>query len=110
MTAWSASCADRGDDTLTGGAGNDTLFGGARADTFIFDATQAGTDHVVGLEAWDQAVIENAPWSDISEIMAMLVQEGHDVVLDLGAAQRSGKIVFDNTYLHEIRSDLFLLE
>lgn len=94
------------DDTLTGGAGDDTLFGGAWADTFIFNATEPGTDHVVGLEAWDTLVIGDAPWASAGQALAALVQDGRDVVLDLGG----GLVVFEDTDLGQFSAGMFLLQ
>ncbi len=93
-----------GDDTLQGGAGSDTLFGGALSDTFVFDGDDAGTDHVVGLEAWDYVQLENAPYADGAEVLTALTQQGSDVVLDLGA----GRLVFANTELDDLNADMFL--
>lgn len=93
------------DDTLDGGPGDDLLFGGAGADLFIFDATEAGTDQLVGIEAWDTIRIDNAPWSDPADLIAALEQRGDDVVLDMGDAV----LVFADTAVTQLQEEMFLL-
>jgi Ca2+-binding RTX toxin-like protein len=92
------------DDVLDGGAGNDVLTGGLFADTFVFRAGEAGTDRVLGFEAWDQVAFQGFGFGDAAAVRAAMVQAGSDVVFDRGGL----RVIFENTRLDLFSDDVFL--
>jgi len=91
-------------DRLLGGAGENTLFGGWRADTFVFNASEAATDTVVGLEAWDWIEMQQSTFANATEALAALSQTTDGVSLTDGATT----ILFDDTTLSDFSADMFV--
>lgn len=71
-------------DLLEGGAGDDILFGGRGADTFVFRASEAGSDQVIGLETYDTLQLLGFDFSSPAAFLALLTQQGDDVVFQAG--------------------------
>ena len=73
-----------GADRISGGMGDDTLSGDLGADTFVFDAATGAdrvTDYTPGL---DTVELVGSGFADGAAALAAAVQDGGDVVLDLG--------------------------
>jgi hypothetical protein len=82
-------------DVLDGNLGNDRLMGGRGSDRFVFDATQDGSDRVLGLEAWDELQFSNFGYTTPADAMSHMTQVGRDVVF----ADQGVNVTFANTQL-----------
>lgn len=100
-----------GADQLVGGEGNDTLTGGAGNDAFQFFASEGGNDIVADFSAGaasDDVISLNgfgAALDSFAEIMAISVQVGADVVIDLGGGDM---ITLKNVTLASLDASDFL--
>ena len=82
-------------DVLAGGPGDDRMVGGRGSDTFAFNASDAGADHVYGLEVWDKLQFTGFGYATGANALAHMTQVGQDVIFnDQGVA-----ITFHNTSL-----------
>lgn len=82
-------------DVLEGGAGDDTMNGGLGSDIFVFRKGEGGADIINGFEPWDQLQLSGFGLQDKSEAIALMRQEGADVIF----AQGDQQITFTDTYL-----------
>lgn len=85
-------------DTIDGGAGNDQLSGDRGADTFVFRASQGGSDHVYGLEAWDALQFNGFGYSSSAAALARMTTSGADVVF----SDQGETITFHDTTLSKL--------
>lgn len=71
-------------DKLTGGEGTNDLWGGIMGDQFVFDLdqSQASTQRVHDLEAWDQLSLKGFAYAAASDARGHMTQVGADVVFE----------------------------
>ncbi|WP_071675818.1 hypothetical protein [Nioella nitratireducens] len=85
-----------GADTLDGGLGDDTLRGGATSDTFVFN----GGHDVIEDFYYDHIQIDSSIWAGtVHEMLALAVQQGNDMVFDLGNGNSLTLNTFSDTTL-----------
>lgn len=82
-------------DVLEGGAGDDTMNGGLGSDIFVFRNGEGGADVINGFEPWDQLQLSGFGLQDKSEAIALMRQDGSDVIF----AQGDQQITFTDTPL-----------
>lgn len=90
-------------DILDGGAGDDAAIGGLGADTFEFVAGEGGNDLVGDLEPWDWVRFDGFGYTDKTDVLAHMEQNGSDVAF----SDQGQTIVFTNTVLTDFTDDTF---
>ena len=90
-------------DYLNGGAGDDSAIGGLGADTFEFVKGEGGNDLVGDLESGDWVSFDGFGYSDASDVMAHMVQNGSNVEF----SDQGQTILFSNTVLTDFTDDTF---
>jgi hypothetical protein len=92
------------DDLIDGGPGTNLLAGGQFADVFVFNRSDASTNTVVDLEAWDGMEFIGFGYGNEAAVLAEMSQSGGSVVFDDQGVQ----VTFLNTQLGQITDDMIL--
>jgi Ca2+-binding RTX toxin-like protein len=87
-------------DTLIGGSGVNSLTGGRGADTFVFDNADNGTTTVYGFEVFDTLKLTGFGFSNASQALANMTQQGANVVFSF----QGDTIIFHNTQLATLQA------
>jgi Ca2+-binding RTX toxin-like protein len=104
--SYMASSFGSWNDWIEGGAGNDVLIGGRGADDFSFLATDAGgSNDVYGLENVDRLWFDGYGYSNASDALSHMSQNGKNVVF----SDASQSITFHNVTLAQVaQSNIFV--
>lgn len=97
--------SESANDTLDGSAGDDHLHGGRGNDIYVFDASEPGSDHVYGLEAWDTLRFAGFGYADASAALANLTVSGANVVF----ADQGETITFHDTTIARLNAVSYTL-
>jgi Ca2+-binding RTX toxin-like protein len=98
-----------GDDVLVGGEGDDLLLGGAGDDTLVFESFSGNDtvgDFAAGAASEDLLDLRGRGFTDAANVIDNAVQDGSDVVIDLGDGD-SVRLV--GTELSALHADDFLV-
>ena len=97
-----------GADVLDGGVGNGKLTGGSGSDTFLFDFSEGtlGYDRIYDFGPDDYLVIQNSGLESIDEAMALLVEDGANLVFEFSD---QSVVTLKNGALSEFELDGLLL-
>ncbi|MEO1109926.1 MAG: Ig-like domain-containing protein [Pseudomonadota bacterium] len=100
-----------GSDVLAGGAGDDELTGGWGVDTFVFDGGHDTVrDFDPGFDWWffslpsDQIVVDIEGADSFDDLISDAVQDGRHTVI---AFNEDDSLTLNNTWVHELDSDMF---
>jgi cytochrome c5 len=93
------------DDRIDGGPGTNVLTGGQFADVFVFNRSDASTNTVVDLEAWDGMKFIGFGYGNEAAVIAEMSQRGGSVVFD----DQGVLVTFLNTQLGQITDDMILV-
>jgi Ca2+-binding RTX toxin-like protein len=93
------------DDRIDGGPGTNVLAGGQFADVFVFNRSDASTNTVADLEAWDGMKLVGFGYADEAAALAEMSQRGGSVVFD----DQGVLVTFLNTQLGQITDDMILV-
>lgn len=102
LKAW--VLAKGADDVLDGGSGTNLLFGGLWSDTFVFQAADASTNSIVGLEPWDILSFQGFGYSSAGDVGAHLQQSGAATVF----SDQGVTIHFEQTTQAEVLAASFM--
>jgi len=93
------------DDQVNGGSGINTLAGGSLADQFMFHQSDAATNTVLDLEAWDYLSFEGFGYTAESEALDHMSQAGNSVVF----SDQGTQITFERFQLSDIADDMIIV-
>ncbi|MEM0985405.1 MAG: hypothetical protein AAGJ32_04095 [Pseudomonadota bacterium] len=91
-------------DRLEGGAGDDTIRGQGGLDTFVFNASDTGSDTVIGFQSGETVELNGFGFANVAAATAAFSQDGTDVVFTAGTVA----VRFTGTNLNTVTANIAL--